>query len=216
MKNSLLSPACPLCGSGSKFYFNTGKSYHRCKNCLSIFLDKKNFVSKEEEKKRYLEHNNDVSDPGYRAFVSPVTSRILKNFNRHHTGLDFGCGTGPVISEILRENGYMIETYDPMFCNRPELLRKKYDYIVCCEVVEHFHDPYKEFGLLRSLLKKGGAIYIMTDFFDDGTEEDFKKWYYKDDQTHVFFYHEKAFIWIEEVFGFYQAERFGRVVVLGG
>jgi hypothetical protein len=214
MKDSNLDIICPLCGSGSVFYFNSGKSYYRCCNCRSIFLDRKDFVSFEEEKKRYLEHNNDVSDPGYRSFVSPVTSRIFEKFTPQQRGLDFGCGTGPVISEVLKENGYKIETYDPMFCDKPDLLEKKYEYVVCCEVAEHFHNPYKEFGLLRTLLEKGGIIYIMTDFFDDRTKQDFKKWYYKDDQTHVFFYHEDAFKWIKEVFGFSQIKRFGRLVLL--
>jgi len=210
------NPDCLLCGCKAVLFVKTSKSYFKCSNCLSIFLSQKDFVSADEERARYEEHNNDVSDAGYRNFVKPLTEMITGNFTQNEKGLDFGCGPGPVISVVLEEKGFDVAKYDPFFFNNPELLHGKYDFVACSEAVEHFFEPYKEFGLLRTLLKQGGSLYIMTDFFGDRSEEDFKKWYYKDDQTHVFFYHDKSFEWIKTIFGFSSMMRVGRVVIFQG
>jgi len=55
--------------------------------------------------------------------------------------------------------------YDPFFHPKSELLAKKYDFIIACEVIEHFHDPRKEFELLYKLLNQGGKLYLMTDLY---------------------------------------------------
>ncbi len=215
-KIKALKNKCPLCGTVSHILIDVGRKYFICRGCSGIFCDPQSYVCPEDEKKRYEQHNNDVFDAGYRSFVKPVTDRIADAFRQTDRGLDFGSGTGPVIAAVLEEKGYNIEKYDPFFCDRPEVFRDSYDYISCCEVVEHFHDPYKEFGLLRTLLKKEGMLYVMTDLFTGSPDEDFKKWYYKDDPTHVFFYRDRTFNWIFEVFGFQKMERCGRVVVFKG
>ena len=35
-------------------------------------LDPLDYLSQEEEKERYKNHNNDVNDPRYQKFVSPI------------------------------------------------------------------------------------------------------------------------------------------------
>jgi cyclopropane fatty-acyl-phospholipid synthase-like methyltransferase len=80
------------------------------------------------------------------------------------------------------------------------VLEQKYDFITACEVVEHFHYPEKEFRLLRSLLKPGGTLYIMTNMITK--PERFQNWYYRRDPTHVFFYTPDTFEYIREYFGF--------------
>lgn len=40
----------------------------------------------------------------------------------------------------------------------------------------------------------------MTDPFDE--DRNFETWPYKNDHTHVFLYHQKAFEWIKKEFGF--------------
>jgi len=52
----------------------------------------------------------------------------------------------------------------------------------------------------------------MTDLLKD--EVDFEKWHYKNDFTHVFFYHEHTFKAIERSFGFEMIEISGRLVTL--
>ena len=154
----------------------------------------------EEEIERYQYHNNDVNDLGYQKFVSPIVNAVKQYFNSNHIGLDFGAGTGPVLSKMLQVAGYQIKQYDPFFHKYPELLNEKYDYIASCEVVEHFHYPDKEFELLKKLLLPNGMLFCMTDIYNPTI--DFANWYYKNDPTHVFIYQKETFEWIKTTFNF--------------
>jgi SAM-dependent methyltransferase len=175
-------------------------------------MHNKDFLSKEDEEARYREHNNDVEDFRYQEFVSDITNEIKKDWKNTARGLDFGAGTGPVITKLLNDKGYDVEIYDPFFWNENKLLNKTYDFIVLCEVIEHFHNPLHEFELLYSLLNERGKLYCKTDIYKD--EIDFKSWYYKDDPTHVFFYHEETFKWMVENIGFNNYEIKDRVIIL--
>lgn len=187
---------CPLCKStGSLFH---PPLYMQCTHCKAIY--RLELPDSTEEKERYEMHNNDVNDPNYQKFVSPITTYILEHFTPQHNGLDFGSGTGPVISKILMDNYFSVKQYDPYFANIPEVLQATYDYIACCEVIEHFHKPEKEFHLLKNLLKPGGALVCMTHLYDAVIP--FKNWYYKNDPTHVFIYRKETMAYIAEKFGF--------------
>ncbi len=163
-------------------------------------MDSSQYMSFDNEKKHYSHHNNDVNDKGYQNFVSPITSSILKDYTPKDKGLDFGAGTGSAISKVLTDNQYQISQYDPYFHNHPNLLENQYNYIACCEVVEHFHHPDKEFELLKKLLFPDGKLYIMTHLYDSAI--DFENWYYKNDTTHVFMYQKETMQYIKSTFGF--------------
>lgn len=194
-------PTCPLCNSQSTFFYTyLKKDYFSCTNCKSVFVDPKKRLEYEDEESRYLEHNNDIHDPGYQDFVKPILDIVLAEFNPSHKGLDFGAGTGPVLSKLLIDKGYSVDQYDPFFCNNPTVFSQKYDFIVCCEVIEHFYHPSKEFLQLNSMLNPGGKLICMTDLYDESV--DFAKWYYKNDPTHVFFYHPNSISFIQNQFGF--------------
>jgi endogenous inhibitor of DNA gyrase (YacG/DUF329 family) len=197
-KTAAMAELCPLCGAdGSDFY---EQRYFCCENCKGIFLAPSLRLEPELEKIRYEKHNNDVNDPGYQKFVEPVVNAVLANFSAQHRGLDFGAGKGPVVSSMLAAKGCNIALYDPFFHNHTELLLQTYDYIVCCEVIEHFYQPAEEFGRLHSLLKPCGKLICKTLLYDRQT--DFSRWFYKNDETHVFFYQAATMAWIEENFGF--------------
>lgn len=204
---------CLLCHSESTASFFEGKSnsFHSCSSCGSVFRHPSNFISSSEEKARYLTHNNDVNDPRYRQFVSPITEKVMEDFNSASFGLDFGAGTGPVITRILSENGFNLNLYDPYFHPDKNVLNESYDYIVCCEVIEHFKRPYTEFQLLKDLLKPDGRLYCMTDPLCD--REEFENWYYKDDPTHVIFYSEENLRWIKNKIGFSEVQIEDRLIV---
>lgn len=202
---------CPLCQSkGQEFQEYRNRQYYRCEKCSSIFLDPSDYLSKQGEKDRYETHNNDVEDKGYQKFVSPIVEKVKEDYLPNHKGLDYGAGTGPVIASVLEKEGYQINLFDPYFHNHPENLKMSYDYIVCCEVMEHFYQPYQEFESLYDLLKPGGTLYCMTSLYHE--DIDFKGWHYKDDITHVFTYHKKAIEWIKNEFGFSQVEIDGRLI----
>jgi len=165
-----------------------------------------------EEKERYEEHNNDVHDERYQAFVSPIVDAVLQRHVPSEVGLDFGSGTAPVIAHLLRKKGYTIGCYDPFFANSPDLLEQQYDYIVCCEVIEHFHDPASEFARLRAMLRPGGQLYCMTMLHDETV--DFQNWHYRRDPTHVFIYRAETIGWISRRFKFSDARIEGRLITM--
>ncbi|MEX0610264.1 MAG: class I SAM-dependent methyltransferase [Balneolaceae bacterium] len=175
-------------------------------------MDTADYPSPDEEITRYESHNNDIEDPRYQKFVSPLVDRITALFGKDSLGLDFGSGTGPVITKMLHEKGYSINNFDPFFDNNPEVLNIKYDYIVSCEVIEHFHQPYKEFSRLREMLKPQGALLLKTDMYTE--DVDFHSWYYKSDETHVIFYHPKSLEWIKSALNFSKLEQDGRHITL--
>lgn len=203
---------CTLCrGTTRDFQLLREIRYVRCQNCKSVLLVPEFFVSSQAEKARYLEHNNDVADPRYQNFVSPITSKVQEDFSTQSIGLDYGCGTGPVATAELQEKGYSINLFDPYFEDHPEVLQHLYDFIICCEVMEHFHKPCEEFEKLYSLLLPGGKLYCKTSLFSDSM--DFNRWYYKNDPTHVFFYSEESLEWIRGNIGFKKLEIFPKLIV---
>jgi hypothetical protein len=214
MRNNLINTTnyCPLCNSTATiFYQLKNQLYHQCNNCYGIFVDKTLLPSRETEILRYQKHQNDIEDDGYRKFVLPITSAIGRDFTQNNKGLDFGAGTGPIISKILNDINFQIKQYDPFFHNYPNLLESQYDYIATCEVIEHFHDPKKEFGLLKKLLRKNGKLYCMTNLYNESI--DFQNWDYRSDITHVFFYQEKTIHWIKKEFGFSSVAIDGRLII---
>jgi hypothetical protein len=193
---------CPLCHTTLTKIFH--QDYLICNTCSGIVKDETKLLSAEDEKNRYLKHENDVTDLGYQNFTAPITNAVLRDFKKEHCGLDFGAGPSSVISKILKDNHYNILEYDPFFQPDKNLLNQKYDYIACCEVMEHFYNPSKEFGLLRSLLNPAGKLYCMTHLFDPYIN--FEKWYYRNDATHVFIYQEETIYFIAKQFGFSNVE----------
>lgn len=201
---------CPLCKEkGSEFFKD---DFFLCNNCQAIFRNKEKYLDVQAEKQRYEEHNNDVNDISYQKFVLPIVSYVLNNFTVKDQGLDFGCGTGPVISKLLHDKKYKIEQFDIFFANDQKLLEKKYDYIVICEVIEHFSDPQKEFENLKKMLKKDGALICMTDLYSK--DIDFAKWYYKNDPSHVFFYHAKTIELLAKKLKFKSFDINNRLIIL--
>ncbi len=203
---------CRLCLAPAEVFFKGRHGeYFECSVCRGVFLSPEYHLDAEAERARYEAHNNDVTDAGYQAFVSPVINYVRRSYDTNALGLDFGCGPGPAISHVLRNAGYRLELYDPFFCNEEAVLKIKYDYIVCCEVIEHYRSPAEEFRRLRSYLKPGGQLICMTDLLTDDT--DFPNWYYKDDPTHVFFYRDETVEYISLEFGFAGRATDGRVTV---
>lgn len=168
----------------------------------------------ETEKALYLTHQNDVNDPRYQAYLSPAINAVLRDYDSTATGLDFGAGPGPVVQHVLAGYGIELCLYDPIFHPDDSVLQRDYDFIVCTEVIEHFHAPNDAFKQLRQLLKPGGELYCMTSLFDP--DIDFMTWHYKNDPTHVFFYHRKALDYIAKQQGFSAVSVEDRLICFSG
>jgi SAM-dependent methyltransferase len=190
--------ACPLCEH--PLTKKKDEVYYDCETCRALVKDPNQFPTPAEEKGRYLEHHNDVDDPRYQKFTSPIHSFVLEHYAPYHKGLDFGSGTGPVISKILSDKGYNIVQYDPIFAPDEDLLDGRYDYIACCEVVEHLHYPAREFERLREMLNPGGRLLIMTFLYHESI--DFKNWVYRNDDTHVFIFRKETMEYVAHLFDF--------------
>ena len=96
--------------------------YFICSTCGAYLKDEKYYLEKKEGKERYKEHDNNVHDERYQDFTSPITDAILKTHSKEQLGLDYGSGTGPVISKQLRDEGYQVKLYDPFFSSQRRLL----------------------------------------------------------------------------------------------
>ncbi len=186
--------------------------FFRCLNCDAILRIEEKLADSVKEKIRYEKHQNSKENQGYLNFLSPVFNYIVQNISPTSIGLDYGCGPNPVLANLLKDKGYSLNLYDPFFYTDAHVLGMEYDFIICTEVVEHFHNPYQEFERLSKLLNREGILLIMTELHLPAL--DFKNWYYKNDFTHVVFYSEKTFAFIAKHFGFEVLELKERLIIL--
>lgn len=170
-----------------------------CLHCHLRFKDPAIFLSQEAESSRYQSHDNNPADPGYRNFLNKLVAPLAPFLPAKFDSLDFGCGSGPTISLMLKELGGNTHDYDPLFFPHQSLLvAKKYDVVTSTEVVEHFKSPDVDWALLIGLVKPGGILAIMTQFLK--TETDYATWWYKNDPTHIVFYREETFVHLESTY----------------
>lgn len=204
---------CPLCAAdgAAPFAEAAGRRYWRCARCRLTFLDPRQLPSAPEERAEYDLHHNDPDDPRYRRFLEQVTGPLLDRLAPGAEGLDFGCGPGPAIAPMLCERGFAVRNYDPFFHPDAAALERRYDFITCTEVAEHFHRPGPEFARLNGLLRTGGWLGIMTGMLhDDAT---FATWPYIRERSHVAFYRPETMGWIADRFG-WDLEPVSRTVAL--
>lgn len=192
---SLSSSMCPLCEHRHiELYFSGSREYWQCANCDLVFVDSSEHLSESDEKERYDFHENDPNDSGYRAFLNRLVIPLSERLPNASHGLDFGCGSGPTVSVLLAEQGHKVACYDKYYANDPSLLTQTYDFITSTEVFEHLREPGKELERLNGILKPGGYFGIMTKLLPPA--EQFAKWHYKKDPTHICFYADSTFEWI--------------------
>ena len=165
--------------------------YWKCNFCEAKFLDHKNYISFNEEKKHYLKHNNSLNDQGYRSFLLSLVKPLKEKISLNDFGLDYGCGYAPALADILKKDGYNIDVYDPFFFPNENIFLKTFKFITCSEVVEHLFKPYEEFVKINNLMDYNAWLGVMTSFMTE--DYLFKNWHYRRDPTHVVFYKKKTF-----------------------
>jgi SAM-dependent methyltransferase len=186
---------CPLCaGVNLSSYSEDGRrSYRYCGTCGLVFVPPEWHLTRDGEKAEYDLHQNDVGDPGYRAFLSRLMQPLVERLSPGACGLDFGCGPGPALADMLREAGYEVALYDSFFAPDEAAMDARYDFICATEVVEHLYRPGQELERLWSLLRPGGWMGVMTKLVRDRAA--FDRWHYKNDPTHVCFFSEDTWCW---------------------
>ena len=187
---------CPLCkGENTMPYFRDRfRDYLSCAACALIFVPAKFHLSDKREKQRYDLHDNDPTDPRYRAFLSRLYNPLKARLRKGARGLDFGCGPGPTLSVMFRECGYAMDTYDKFYARNPEVFQRAYDFVTATEVFEHLRDPQFELQRLYRLVKPGGVLGAMTKLATDRAA--FENWHYKRDPTHICFFSKATFEWL--------------------
>ena len=109
--------------------------------------------------------------------------------------------------------GYRVACYDPFFSPDQRCLEEKWPAIMAIEVVEHFHEPAREFGRLAGLLEPGGVLVLMTALFEAG--RNFSGWHYVTDPTHVTFYSRSCLEWVAGHWGLELVSCSDRLAVFG-
>ena len=192
--------SCPLCFNKEQLKTVQGidkKDYRYCPVCKLIFSYPKDLPTLEEEKNRYLQHNNGIEDKGYVQFLNQAIEPAMSYLQSGMECLDFGCGPEPTLSILVQRKGLQCDDYDPLFF--PELPEKEYDAIFATECFEHFYHPEKELKTIISHLKENGNLIMMTQLWK-GLDR-FHLWHYTNDDTHVVFYHKDTLRFIAENFG---------------
>jgi len=194
--------SCKLCSTSTKKIYDTqyDHNYYYCGNCDFIFLEADKIIHPDQEKKEYSFHQNSIENEGYvKMFQEFIKKAIMPHKQNMTTALDFGSGPGPVLAELLRKEGFRTDIYDKYFSPKKVYTNKKYDLITATEVFEHLKDPVAILKLLKSHLNKNGVLAVMTLFHPKDIEQ-FKKWWYRRDSTHIAFYTPKTFEYMASLF----------------
>ncbi len=176
--------------------------FFHCTACELIFKDEDSYVTEERELAQYQNHNNSFESSGYvQMFRDFIDATVAPHKQNIKTALEFGSGPGPVLSELLRQEGFRVDSYDKFFSPEKVYENKTYDLITSTEVIEHISDPLALFSFFSTHLKPGGYLALMTQFHDN-TQEGFLKWWYRKDPTHITFYRPHTFKVLAEKFNF--------------
>lgn len=143
-------------------------------------------------------HRNTLSNEGYVGMFLEKIAMVHQYCNGVKSVLDYGCGPGPVLAELLKREGFSCDVYDPFFF--PDFPDSFYDLVISTEVFEHLRDTRAELQRICKLIKPGGYLAVMTSMHDD--VGDFENWWYKNDPTHICFFGARTFEWIANDFGF--------------
>lgn len=187
---------CRLCDHPAPEPFATveGRYYLRCPRCQLTALSAAQLPDLAIEKAQYDLHENDPGDPGYRHFLDQLATPLGRYLPDGAEGLDFGCGPGPALAGLLAERGFPCAVYDPLYATDDSVLKRRYDFVTCTEVLEHLHWPGRDWQRLGELVRPGGWLALMTRWLTD--DNHFPRWHYRRDPTHVCFWKPETFRWL--------------------
>lgn len=178
---------CVVCESSARVYTkDSERSYFECLSCQLVFVPRSELISYEQEKARYDHHQNLENDSHYISYLEKIAKGILPHLQAKSIGLDFGCGRTKLLEKILNENNLDVASYDLYYFPESSLLKQKYDFVILSEVIEHLREPRFVLNELSMMLKPGGKMFIKTKFLP--TREQFDRWFYKRDITHIQFF----------------------------
>ncbi|MCK4737427.1 MAG: class I SAM-dependent methyltransferase [Sulfurimonas sp.] len=174
------------------------KKYYTCLTCEYIFLDKLFYIDDKAEKKHYDKHHNTFESLGYvKMFEELIDEFVIPQTQNIKTALDFGCGEGEVLPILLEKYGVTCDRYDLFYFPEKIYENKKYDLITSTEVFEHLTNPLSMLKKLLSHVNKDGFLLLMSAFHPNDDEE-FLKWWYIRDITHIGFFNLVTFEYLAQ------------------
>ncbi len=204
---------CPLClttGQTTEVNGQDNRRYYLCHTCALIFADPAHHLPLVAEEAHYRTHENSIENSGYVRFLNRLLHPVLPYLNETMRGLDYGCGPGPTLSQLVRQQGIACADYDPIFFDHP--LEPPYDFILSTECFEHFYHPQQDIARICGLLAAGGVLGIMTETWT--SLDNFATWYYPRDPTHTSFYHATTLDFVCQHFGLEMLWQDGRRVFI--
>ncbi|WP_207536945.1 class I SAM-dependent methyltransferase [Sabulicella rubraurantiaca] len=141
-------------------------AYVRCGRCGFVFTTHFDALTDAEIGIRIYNSDYHLADPDFAVARPRSSAEVLQAMlgpdRKHLRVLDYGGGNG-LLTRIMRERGYLFDSYDPYFGDRTaEPEEKSYDLITAFEVFEHSRDPI---GTSRDALrfaKPSGAFLAST------------------------------------------------------
>lgn len=173
-------------------------TYYLCKNCDFIFSS--NLPTIEQEKNQYSHHNNSLKNIGYVEMLEKfIDTAIIPYSNTSKNVLDYGSGPEPVLSYLLKNRGFNVQIYDPIYAKDELFKYKKFSVIVSTEVFEHLHSPHETIKKLVEILKDNAILSFQTMFHPEDNKK-FLNWWYRRDPTHVGFFSHKTVEKMQDIF----------------
>ncbi len=204
---------CPFCNNSILIEETINfRQFFQCKHekpsdCSGFFVNPYHFSSAGEQKKRYLLHTNELAlcadRNGYRKYLEKFTQCVLSYAKKTGTPtlhlFDYGSGPSPALVMLLKEynmkfffqHDVKVKHWDPFFYPEGDFFENGADIVFCLEVIEHFENPLDGFRGLATACAQNGLIAVKTQLAPKDFNE-FRKWWYKEDKTHVSFYTMKS------------------------
>ena len=209
--NKTIKMLCRICNSSSSQYYKDTRVFHKCPQCSLIFTDQTlDKVSAEKHYKGQWENSN-------KEHIIALADKLLTIINKYRKPsriLDFGSGSGSITDEFL-SRGIDTTPYEPMahgsLANHN--YQNMFDTVIATEVIEHLPNLWDELKSIMGVLTNDGiAVFttLMTNAFIDTPNEQFafRKWWYKDDLTHVSFFCNRSLAKLAEL-GHFKIDVYG-------
>lgn len=208
--NKLLN--CPLCGSKSKFLFESKlkKNIFKCENkkCSHLFTPINELNQGVCQRIKDLELESDQFLRDFKGRNKRLTKFLLKNIcsnKKNISILDYGSGNAHlprVMREIIPKESVLyaldaVKEYDSFYekfglipiKDIDNIKPNSLDLVIMTEVLEHIVNPIETLKSLKSKLKSDGKIFITTPGASE-TESDTNAF---DTVSHLHFFTEQSF-----------------------